>query len=221
MTAILNQSSRISSAQVLLMLDACTAQIRDDYAPAWGVVARTPELYMRAEDVPERMPLVLLVDKGDLPGAAGWHFQDPAGRVSGVVTVGALLDAGWSLTEGAESISCVLSHELLEADQDPWVNYWVDMGDGNLDAFELCDRVQGSSYLKNGVAVSNFLLPRAFDAFPGQERAFDFLGQLANPFDVAPGGYAVRRDRMGKVSQIGERREERVHDLSRSGRRAA
>lgn len=218
MTAILSLSTRVTSAQVLLMLDACAAQIREDYAPAWGVVAREPQLYMREEDVPPGVPILRLKDISDLPGAAGAHWQEN-GLVTGEVIVGPLLDDGFTLFEGPNSISCVLSHELLEADQDPWVDYWVDMPGGGQDAFELCDRVQGNSYLKNGVAVSNFLLPRAFDEFPGQEHRFDFLGILSSPFEIAIGGYAVRRAKDGTVSQVGERRASRVHAASRATRR--
>jgi len=219
MTAIVSLSSRISSAQVLLMLDACTAQIKEDYAPAWGVVPRVPEFYMRQEDVPSGVPLIVLLDQGDVPGAAGWHTQDGDGRVTGVVVVGALLDAGFTYTDGANSISCVMSHELLEADQDPWVDYWVDMLDGQQDAFELCDRVQGNSYVKNGVAVSDFLLPTAFDGRPPAGSKFDFLGVLSSPFEIAQGGYAVRRAKDGTTSQVGERNAAKVHEMSRSTRR--
>lgn len=219
MTAVVNKSARLSNSQLLLMLDACTAQIREDYAPAWGVVPRVPELYMREEDIPNGMPRIFMLDKGDVPGAAGWHTIDEQGRVSGVVVVGALIDAGWSYTDGANSISCYLSHELLEADQDPWIDYWVDMLDGQQDAFELCDRVQGLSYPKNGVSVSNFLFPQAFDDYPAPSARYDFMGVLKSAFEVAEGGYAMRRQKNGQIVQVGLRPEAKAHELSRSGRR--
>jgi hypothetical protein len=220
--AIVNQSHGASQANVLAMVDAVNAQLVEDYAPAWDRAPATvsDQLYARVQDVPSDCAILLMLPKESVEGAAGHHTETTAGRTTGVVAVDSLLAAGYSLTEGSDSISAVLSHECLETCGDPYVNAWAQMASGELDAIELCDRVQAQSYLKRGISVSNFLLPHAFDAMAPKGAKFDFLGVLRHPFDVAPGGYAVRMV-AGHMHQIGGRRAARVHPLGRSSRRLA
>lgn len=219
--AIVNLSQRLSAADAQRMVDAVAAQIVEDFAPAWGVVPCTPKLYAKVEDVPAMVAIILLVPKSDVDGAAGYHTEDTNGRISGVVAVDALLDAGWTLFDGANSISCCLSHECCEASKDPFVNVWVQMPGGDFDAFEMCDRVQGNSYVKDSVSLSNFLTPHAFDGSPPAEAKFDFIGVLGAPFDVAPNGYASRLKAAGTPYQVGMRPAEKAHPLSRTAQRQA
>jgi hypothetical protein len=217
--AVVGLSARLTLVQSLAMVDAVASQVIEDFSPAWGLVPKVPALYTRVADVPAGMPLILLLDVGTVPDAAGWHTEDLDGRISGVVVVGQLLDVGWSLFEG-ESIQACLSHECLEAILDPTVNEWIDMPDGSQDSKEVCDRVQANTYTKGSGSLSNFLLPHAWDSTPPAGVKFDWLGVLKEPFEIAPGGYASRRDPTGKPVQVGLMPEARRHALGRSARRA-
>lgn len=221
MIAVVNLSPTLSQADALSMVKICAAQDREDVSPAWGMFALDGDIFARIEDTPPDSQLILLMPAETVKGAAGHHTEDPDGRITGVVAVDSLLNAGYSLFSGEASILCVLSHEWIETKLDPYVNLWADMPMGGQDAKEGCDRVQSLSYKKGGCSVSDFLLPQAFDWAPKKGSKFDYMGQLTSPYEVAPGGYAMRRDGNGKVTQVGERVAAKVHPLSRSTRRLA
>lgn len=144
-------------------------------------------------------PLVVY-DDPDQAGALGWHtYNAKNGKIHGTAFVNPILDNGGTLVQGPNSLSTVLSHEAIEASMDPYVNLFAMMDDGvTIEPVEACDRVQGDSYEIGGVAVSNFLGPRAFRSGPGP---YDWLGKLDNPWDIAPGGYCQRYNiKTGKSS---------------------
>jgi len=138
-------------------------------------------------------PIYILKDP-DVAGALGYHDVDPNGHPYGRVFSSVCKQAGVSL-------SSVLSHEVLEAWVDPYANDWSDQGTRCI-AHEACDPVQNSSYLIDGIEVSNFVTRRWFDN--GAVRAdgkFDWLGHLTAPFQLESGGYLiVMQD--GRVSQV-------------------
>jgi hypothetical protein len=142
-------------------------------------------------------PLVIY-DDPDQAGALGWHTYNE-GKIHGTAFVNPILDNEGTLISGPNSLSAVLSHEAIEASMDPYVNLYAMMDDGvTIEPVEGCDRVQGDSYEIGGVAVSNFLGPRAFRTGPGP---YDWLGKLDNPWDIAPGGYCQRFNiKTGKFS---------------------
>jgi len=219
--AVVSQSAELTMAYALTMVDAVAQQVIEDFAPAWGLIPCVPALFARIQDVPPGVPTILMLDAGDVPGAAGWHTEDANGRISGVVVVGGLLAAGWTLFDGAQSIQACLSHEVLEASKNPFVNFWVDMPDGGQDAFEMCDRVQGCVYSKGSGSLSNFLTRHAFNDSPPDGAKFDHMEVLSAPFEIAPGGYASRRTAGGQPIQVGLMPLERRHPLGRSAHLAA
>jgi hypothetical protein len=195
-------NGQISDEAVQPVLRAINRQIRDDFAPYWGMSA-TLRLEGRSADEPDAMQpadlrgdaVIYLWDEADVDGAIGYHFQNARG-----------VPFGFVFTEIAESIgepwSVTLSHEALELLGDPETNLLV-MGPHptqNREVFhwfETCDAVQAESYSIDGVAVSNFLLPLYFTGTRDTDEVGarnDFLGRsyrgrTLRSFGVNPGGY--------------------------------
>lgn len=123
----------------------------------------------------------------DQPGAAGYHATDPQGRPYGKI----FLDDAQSMSQGSQAASVLASHETCEIRGDSTANLLAIRSDGStFDAFELCDAVEDTTYTaSNGVEVSNFLLPNAFD--PGASGPYDHLGALSDQYGMTPGGYRI------------------------------
>lgn len=190
---LINLSKRpeVSAAVVDRIAHAVELQLFEDYAPLWQSAGVTVRVSPSLDHLPaDAMPLALL-DAPDGSGAAAWHSYKSSGLVYGEVFCGSALDNGGTLIEGADSVSVLVSHEALEAVEDPYANWLVQVDDRTLEWRELCDRTQGDCYEKDGVSVSNFLGPRAFRDGPGP---YDFRGLLTSPFEVRPAGYCDRWD---------------------------
>lgn len=220
---LINMSRRpeITSAVIDRIASSLELQIYEDYAPFWqaaGVpvrVAPSTEM-LAADDAP-----IAIRDEPDGSGAEGWHTYKSSGLVYGEVFSNTILDNGGTLIEGANSLSVLLSHEALETIEDPYANWLVQVDDRTFEWRELCDRVEGDCYEKQGVAVSDFLGPRAFRDGPGP---YDFMGLLSSPFEIRPAGYCDRWDLVtGDVSTLwGERMPAHVRQMkTRSRRRSA
>lgn len=167
-------------------------QLMAHYAPMWqsdGVQVRAFTDPINLGDSSEACPLIIF-DDADQSDALGYHSVDPYGRSFGKAFWSVLRGAGGTLKDGALSLSVTLSHEVLEMVGNPYVNFWADTPDGDQEAIELCDRVQGDSYRVGGVSVSDFLGPRAFRQGPGP---YNWLQTLKSPFEIRPNGYAIRR----------------------------
>jgi hypothetical protein len=131
-----------------------------------------------------------IFDSPEDEGYLGFHTFVKGQYLSHVFTK-PIFDSGGTVLSGPNSLSATISHEVLEAIADPYCNWWADITPVQQEAIELCDRVQGDTYDIFGVTVSNFLGPRAFRNGPGP---YDFMGLLSSPWEVRPGGYAIRRD---------------------------
>jgi hypothetical protein len=187
-----SESPRLSLATLQEIASAVQLQIANHVAPAWG---RAPwrVTYAASRGAAPKGAIVVVAVPADpsTPDALGWHTEDADGRVFGEIAVDAVLDNGGTLTEGANSVSCVFSHEAIETFLDAAVSTWDQSAEGALYAHEGCDAVEGDSYLAGQIAVSNFVLPPFFDAQAPKGTRFDFLGKLSAPFTMAPGGYQV------------------------------
>lgn len=221
MIAIVARATLVSTDDVGRMVDACAKQVRLHFAPSWSRLPATPRLFFSASDVPQGVPMILVVDDCDDPDALGYHTEDAQGHISGIVGCRPVLANGGTVLTGPLAVSSVLSHEVLETHVDPFVDVWVDTLDGaHSFAFEVCDPVQSDAYDIDGVSVSDFVLPAFFDgAAPGSK--FDWLGRLSRPFTIAAGGYAVVRSIVnGRITQMGARPAwKRGSSMSRSTRR--
>lgn len=173
--------------------EALEFQLYQHVAPFWQCSGMRVLAISSIESLPDRAgssPLVIY-DDPDQANALGWHSYNPSeGRVHGTTFVNPVLENGGTLTKGPRALSVTLSHEAIEAVIDPYVNLFSFMGDlETIEPLEACDRVQGDSYEIGGIAVSNFLGPRAFRDGPGP---YDWMGRLSGPWDIAPGGYCQR-----------------------------
>ncbi len=211
--AVINQSTRISDADVLTMTTAVADQIRDDVAPIWdrppasvisyGTIKSKAEFHAK---VPARAHGITIVDTiPDEPaGVLGYHTEDQGGKIWGIVAASPSLDSGGHPLIGDWSVASILSHEVLEMYVDPSCNLWASDGGSRNYSFELCDPVEAPTYPVNGVSVSNFVTPAWFDANAAAngKTSFDKLGLLAAPFTRVKAGYFVY-ETAGKAHQVG------------------
>jgi hypothetical protein len=193
--AFLNHSTDPKVTTVLLqeIAAACERQLHEHYAPFWQSAGIPVTALLFAQEAKSTDALVVVFDHADQAGVLGYHDVTPAGLPYGRVFLSPILESGGTCLTGGNSLSCTLSHEVLEAVGDPYCNWWAEMGPkfpGLEEALELCDRVEGDSYEIDRVSVSNFLGPRAFRHGTGP---YDWLTFLHSPWELRPGGYAIRR----------------------------
>jgi len=190
-----DDAERIAEACGEQLLDACDRYSRARVALSFAA---------GPDQLPAGVPIALIADDAEEPGALAWHTEDEHGAI--ILRIGAktCLDAGGGILAGGPSVSSAVSHELLETLIDPFVNEWVDMGDGKRAvAKEVCDPVQDGTYTIAGVDVSNYVLPAWWNPRAEGEK-FDRLGVLSAPFTRTEGGYMVLR-RGGSTYQEGMR----------------
>lgn len=193
-----NKSTVVGADEFLSMVEACAAQDRDDFSPAWGFVPATIEANLDGEEDAAAYQM-LVVDTSDSPGALGYHDVDAQGKPRGYVFAKTTLDDGGK-------VSITLSHELMEMRLDPSCMLWSQTPDGNMRALEACDAVEADEYPKTvadaPVAVSNFLLPAYFMS-PATGAPTDYLDKLNRQIAPArtPGGYDIVVDTAGNPSQ--------------------
>ena len=198
--SLINHSRSVSDEQVQTVVRAINRQIREDFEPYWsfgatlrleGPIGEHPHVKTLSD---MRGDAVLYLSDGiNRAGLVGWHLANYRDIPYGMVFLGwcERMKEPWSIT---------LSHEALELVGDPLANLLVD---GNhphdrrrrvFHLFEMCDAVQAESYLIDGVAVSNFVLPSYFSLGEVEGRRNDFLGRSYSgrtlpSFGMNPGGY--------------------------------
>lgn len=199
--AVLNKSKKITNADVQTMTKACYQQLERHAAVAWGRTAFPVIFHADEKTVPIEAERIVIFDSPDEADALGYHTETPDGKIYGKIFVNPILKANGTVLTGSNSISAVLSHEVLEQTIDPDINLWAE-GNGKLYSVEVCDPVENDSYnmTVNGkaVAVSNFVFPEWFDKENRPKARFDQLGKLKKPFTMTEGGYMVIRDNKGE-----------------------
>jgi len=184
--ALINRTARIRDARFQSILAGLQAQITEDFAPAWGLGEESIVLHFvgrRQQPDPTHWKCWLLNNSDDA-GALGYHEDDTG-------TPEAKIFVEEDLRYGA-SISVTISHELLEMLADPQTTRMGPTIDGAAYIVEVCDAVEadGDGYIKNGVLVSNFVLPTYYE--PSALRPFDFRSLLTAPCPaLRPGGYIM------------------------------
>src|SRR5205807_3772490 len=106
-TALVSETTHISSAQLAKVSAALQKQATRDFGPVWNVHA-TVDAFARLQDVPVGYWPIIVRDDIHQPGAAGVHL-DRNGQPFALVQY----DQGWALTA---------SHEMLEMLADPFGN---------------------------------------------------------------------------------------------------
>lgn len=175
-------------------------QLREHFASMWDglgsdatVRAATPDAQPRVGEIVIQL---LKNPPADVTGALAFHSTQPDGTPICYVFVGLLASIGEGWTSAA-------SHEVLEVLGDPRLRLCVEMSDGTIWDHEVCDRVENSSYSIDGVLLSDFNSPEAFE--PPSSRAsvrYDWLGLSSSPNQVLPGGYAQKLDLSKGWTQI-------------------
>jgi hypothetical protein len=211
--AILNQASQslqptVTNADAAAMTAAIASQIQSDVAPIWGRAPATVTFYTDSTVVPPGAYVITIVDNipDQQPGVVGSHTESQAGQMSGLVAAQPDLTHGGQVLTGDWSVSCTLSHEVLEMFIDPNCNLWANDGQGSVYGLEVCDPVEAPHYTVNvggqDVAVSNFVTPAWFDPLAPSGAQVDFQGWLkTGAFTTLPGGYMTYESKSGKLQQ--------------------
>lgn len=205
--AVVNQvtgAHRPIDAHVAAYCTAQYKQFRYNFCPAWALATPAVVPYATPLAVPVGAQLILLRNKSDQAGALAYHDETPAGAKVSIVFIETLLAAGLSWTSGA-------SHEALEMRGDESCNRYADNGNGDYYALEVADPVESDSYTIDAVDVSDFVFPAWFDPqAPKNTRtrqmATHSRPNLA-PFELAPGGYAIRNGQAIFADADAERRK--------------
>lgn len=180
---IINNSTMVSDDDVRKWVAACSRQIAEHVAPVYHRQPVRVQFLNKTSHAPTRSWVIGVLDNADQAGVLGWHTQDRLGRIYGRVFVGPCLEYG-------VPVSTTLSHEITETYCDPAVDRWVNTGRGYSVPYEACDPVEGDAYEIDGVAVSDFVGPGWYGV-GGRIRWM--MDHELEPFNLAPGGYVVRR----------------------------
>lgn len=200
--AVINESKRVTDAQVDLIVGALKIQMRDYCAKA-GL--RTPTI-ARYRGAPKGTVPMVIVDNPDIAGALGYHDVAQDGSDYMRIFVDPILDNGGSVVgdrgDPSLSVSGCASHEDGETAFDPDCNRWADTAEPGVQiALENSDPVQGDAYFVEvhgqRVAVSNLVLPAWFNP-KAKTGPFDLMGKLSAPFTMTKGGYWIERDFRGR-----------------------
>jgi len=207
-------------AEIARISPGLQAQLNEDLALEWGIGA-----------LDEVLPTVTTQEAALAAGQCMivWHKHAPNNDEDALAIHG--VDASHNPIAhyyddiarrcGDEPSTCV-SHELLEASIDPECDRTFTLPDGSVVAAEICDQVEGTTYEKNGVRVSNFNTRRNYGDVTGPSKLFDFLGKQTSAFQVLDGGYAQKL--VGGVwvqlgAMTGYRAEVDARGLGRTARR--
>jgi hypothetical protein len=190
--AVINQSTVVKDAEVKTVVAALSKQVKNDFAPIWGVDADL-SIVDKAAHPPKGYWWLVILDNSDQAGALGYHDLTNEGLPLGKVFAGTDLQYNqkWSVTT---------SHELLEMLGDPDVNLSALLQtqdtQGTLYAYEVCDACEADEdgYTIDGIAVSDFVYPAWFETMWLTTEAggvqFDKQKLLTRPFSLRPAGYA-------------------------------
>lgn len=205
--AIINQSTKVSNADVSIMAKAVQKQMTLHVSPAWNQRTPTIKFYADHTKVPGYAWTVNVLDDSTQAGALGYHSVDD-NKVDAFIFAGPVLDNGGVTLYDTHnpqnvSVSSVLSHEVCEMFIDRFANEWADgpsITKGSQYAKELCDPVEADSYAipvtvganTIEVSVSNFIFPSWFNAQADASNfPFDYMKKLKAPFTMSPGGYMI------------------------------
>ena len=211
---------------------AVERQLYEHYAPFWESSGAPVIGYPRLRDIPDGACIVVILDDAEQAGYLGYHDVTNDGRPYSRVFWNPIKNSGGTIKDGFNSLSAVISHEVLETIGDPYASFWATNPKTNkFHALELCDAVESEAYEIDGVSVSNFVGPRFFRKGPGP---YDWMSQmlglkssLNGPFDTAPGGYQIVATDMDSISNIYGanypewKKETKTHKASRTMKRGA
>lgn len=196
---VTSDSDRIADDDLAFLVAACDQQA-EEFCRDWGLAYVPVVFYARGTDLgPKVTHALVIVDDIGQPGIRGFHDVDDNGVAFARVEA----------PDTAAELGRILSHECLELIGNPKLDKWAPWRGKLQQAVESCDRCQDDTYLESveiigetrGVAVSNYLLPAAFE--PNSVGPWDRMGRLRTWDDVSlPGGYTITRDELGRVVPV-------------------
>ena len=166
---------------------------------------------------------LILLDTTTQADAEGYHLEGTDGEPRGFAFLETTAQAGDSLT-------VTVSHEFAELLCDPLTSLCVEGSTaGRFWILEVCDAVEESDFLVNGISMSNFVTRQWYNSTPpAGTTKFDYLGHLRAPFTLEAGGYiSWWTSRTGWSQSYGSKKAEKhfasckQHRYSRHSRRAA
>lgn len=195
--------SGIDSHEILRVAQVLQKQVLEHFSPHWGIFGSVRG-YTSSSPVRLGEWLIELRRVPTIEGALGFHDAQLDGTP--IMYVFPELCS----REGISWTSCA-SHEVLEALADPLLRRCTQADDGTIWALEVCDAVEGDSYVINEIAVSNFCLPEWGEP-PNNLKGvdFDFLKLCTHPYEIRPHGYGQTYDSVKGWQQIGQMRAHRL-----------
>jgi hypothetical protein len=208
---IVSKTAKVSPVDLAFMAAALRIQVREHFAPAWGMAPIEVAAYQNAANLPPHLAAVIfLVGDDGNKESLGYHVD-----VGGVVF--ALVDVDQTRADGGE-VSAVASHELTELLLNPHLDRWVWVPSLALFLWrEAADPVEDLTYpilatiegAQRVVTVSDFIKPEYFEpggagGWSGIGAAGDFLGKVA-PLALSPGGYQIAKRANGQIVYLPER----------------
>lgn len=143
------------------------------------------------------------LDTADQAGALGYHDLTDKFQPVSKIFVKTTIDAG-------ELVSVTACHELFEMAIDPGAQLWADGPDGKQYAYEMSDAVEESTFLVDGIAMSDFVHPAFFEDWTHPKGTkFDHLRLVTKPFQTLKGGYQIVRDGSNVTEVFGSKAKER------------
>jgi hypothetical protein len=185
--ALVDRTGTAAAGDLAAVAAALTTQAERDLAPAWHVSAT-----VRAEvaAAPGGCVIALVVA---LPGGLAGYRTHLRGRPRASVAIGATahgaLPAGWTLAA---------SHELLEMLVDPARDRliigppppgWTGASASVEYLAAVCDPCQRDTYAIDGIAVSDFVPPRYYQAAASAGEACTHAGSIKSPRQLADSGF--------------------------------
>jgi hypothetical protein len=186
--AIINQSD-VTDADLALWSNAIQHQLHEDVAPFWSLANETTLLMVpNGYTVPDGYWQIIISPTTDIANDLGYHERTVSGYPLGKVFTQTTL-------EYRQTISRVLSHEIIEMIADPDIQTKVTVGDTTYLA-EACDPVHYDAlgYPKLGVLVSDFVTPRYYGlpmSSGTNDPRFAFNTPLSGPCPALPRGGAL------------------------------
>jgi hypothetical protein len=197
---------------------ALTKQAQQHFAlpPPYGYgISATIRAASGPHDVQPDEWVIGLVKDPDQPGALGYHDETPNGNP--FVKVFPILDK-----QDGGDLSVTISHEVCETLADPNGARAAQWTDGKFWAYEVCDAVEATSYVIDGINVSNFVLPPYFEPVKDlTDLKLDWMGLCQEPLQILAGGYGQWFDPSQGWQQVqSQQRAPRKYRLEIQGRTA-
>jgi len=200
--AVISTAKTISRDRLRQVVAAVQEQLNRDFGPVWHVSASLA-VYDDTSQIAAGVWRINVEDDIGEPGMASFHTYEDRTPYTMVAAM-----EGWELH---------FSHDCLEMLANPFNENVKEgpspkKGRGRVSfSVQVCDPCPTfeEAYEINGVTVSDFILPDFYDLSQPVGKRYDHKGVIAQPFEIAPGGYLTWYDEghLWQSRLIGDRPE--------------